>query len=145
MVTITDNDNNVIATVDFSAKDVHVGDAAQLQLGSSLRYEVIKNLYFKLRYTYFGKNYANFDPITLVGANKDRESWQMPSYALLDLNFGYEMKLWKLKTTINGGFMNILNAVYITDAQNGANFDGATSTVFVGMGRRFNVGLKVMF
>jgi outer membrane receptor protein involved in Fe transport len=41
--------------------------------------------------------------------------------------------------------MNILDAVYITDAQNGVNFNGATSTVFVGMGRRFNVGLKVTF
>jgi len=41
--------------------------------------------------------------------------------------------------------MNIANTIYISDAQNGANFNGATSTVFVGMGRRFSMGLKVGF
>ncbi len=145
VVNIVDNDNNIVATVDFSAKDVHVGDAAQLQLGSSLRYEIIKNLYVKLRYTYFDKNYANFDPLGLTGVNKDRESWKMPSYGLMDFNFGYDFKYKKLKMTLNGGIMNVLNAVYITDAQNGASFDATTTTVFVGMGRRFSMGLKVGF
>jgi hypothetical protein len=144
VVTILDADNNIVGVVDFSAKDVHVGDAAQIQLGASVRYEIIKGLYAKLRFTYFDKNYANFDPVGLVGLNKDRESWKMPSYGLLDFNFGYEMKfIKKLNVTLNGGVMNILNTVYITDAQNGAGFDAATSNVFVGMGRRFNVGLKV--
>lgn len=144
IVTIYDQDNNIVGQVDFSAEDVHVGDAAQIQLGGSLRYEIIKGLYAKLRYTYFDKNYANFDPVGLVGLNKDRESWKMPSYGLLDFNFGYEMKfIKKLNVTLSGGVMNVLNTIYISDAQNGAGFDAATSTVFVGMGRRFNIGLKV--
>jgi hypothetical protein len=144
IVTILDQDNNVVGQVDFSAKDVHVGDAAQVQLGASVRYEIIKGLYAKLRFTYFDKNYANFDPVGLIGVNKDRESWLMPSYSLLDFNFGYEMKfIKKLNITLNGGVMNILNTIYISDAQNGAGFDAATSNVFVGMGRRYNVGLKV--
>jgi outer membrane receptor protein involved in Fe transport len=143
IVTITDNDNNIVATVDFSAKDVHVGDAAQLQFGGAFRYEINKNLYLKLRYTYFDKNYANFDPLALTGVNKDRESWKMPSYGLMDFNFGYDLKVWKCNLTINGGVMNILNSIYMTDAQNGLGFDGATANVFVGMGRRFNLGLKL--
>lgn len=143
VVQVSDQDNNVVATVDFSAKNVHVGDAAQLQLGSSLRYEPIKNMYVKLRYTFFGNNYANFDPLQLTGVNKDRESWKSPSYGLLDFNMGYDFKAWKLKMTLNAGVMNIMNAVYISDAQNGLGFDGATASVFVGMGRRFNLGLKV--
>jgi hypothetical protein len=35
--------------------------------------------------------------------------------------------------------------VYITDAQNGPGFDARTANVFVGMGRRFNIGLKIGF
>jgi outer membrane cobalamin receptor len=146
IVTIVDQDNNIIAQVDFSAKDVHVGDAAQVQLGGSLRFEIKKDFYVKLRYTYFDKNYANFDPVGLVGANKDRESWMMPSYGLLDFNFGYEIKVFKKYfATLSGGVMNVLNEVYITDAQNGLGFDARTANVFVGMGRRFNVGLKIGF
>ena len=145
LVNIVDNDNIIVTSFYFGADNVHVGDAAQVQLGTSLRYEIIKNLYFKLRFTYFDKNYANFDPLALTGKNINRESWKMPSYGLLDLNFGYDMKYNKMNFTITGGIMNIANTFYISDAQNGANFNGASSTVFVGMGRRFSMGLKVGF
>ncbi len=145
IVQIVDNDGNIVETLDFSAKNVHVGDAAQVQLGGSVRYEIIKNLYLKVRYTYFGKNYANFDPTALVGANKDRESWQMPNYSLVDFNFGYDLSFAKYRMTISGGLMNALNAFYITDAQNGLGFNASSATVFVGMGRRFNVGVKIGF
>ncbi|TSJ42470.1 TonB-dependent receptor [Fluviicola chungangensis] len=142
-VYIVDNNGVQVDSVDFSAKNVHVGDAAQLQIGGSVRYEIIKDLYVKLRYTYFGRNFANFDPLALVGPNKDRESWQMPSYGLLDFNLGYTFRVSKVYFTVNGGVMNILDKIYITDSQNGANFDANTATVFVGMGRRFNLGLKI--
>ena len=145
LVNIIDNDNVIVTSFYFGADNVHVGDAAQVQLGTSLRYEIIKNLYVKLRFTYFDKNYANFDPLALTGKNINRESWKMPSYGLLDLNFGYDMKYNKMNFTFTGGIMNIANTIYISDAQNGANFNGATSTVFVGMGRRFSLGLKVGF
>jgi outer membrane receptor protein involved in Fe transport len=98
-----------------------------------------------LRYTYFAKNYANFDPLTLTGTDKDRESWKMPNYGLLDFNLGYEIMVSKVRLTINGGIMNVLNEIYISDAQNGLNFNAETATVFVGMGRRYSLGLKVGF
>ncbi len=142
---IINSDGDIVGVIDFSAKNVHVGDAAQVQLGGSIRYEIIKKLYVKVRYTYFAKNYANFDPSKLTGADKDRESWKMPNYGLLDVNFGYEFMVSKLKFTFTGGVMNVINSIYITDAQNGANFNAASSSVFVGMGRRFTCGLKVGF
>jgi outer membrane cobalamin receptor len=145
LVNIVDNDNILVTSFYFGADNVHVGDAAQVQLGTSLRYEIIKNLYVKLRFTYFDKNFANFDPLALTGKNINRESWKMPSYGLLDLNFGYDITYEKMNFTFTGGMMNIANTIYISDAQNGANFNGATSTVFVGMGRRFSMGLKVGF
>ncbi|MDQ3046271.1 MAG: TonB-dependent receptor [Bacteroidota bacterium] len=144
-VYVTNEDGIVQDSVDFSAKNVHVGDAAQIQVGGSIRYEIIKNLYIKPRYTYFGKNYANFDPILLTGENKDRESWKMPGYGLLDIHAGYEFNYWKLKFSLSAGVVNVFNATYITDAQNGIKFDATTATVFVGMGRRYNVGLLIAF
>jgi hypothetical protein len=42
-------------------------------------------------------------------------------------------------------FLFFLGFSSLSFAQNGANFNGATSTVFVGMGRRFSLGLKVGF
>lgn len=152
---ITDEGGNIVETIDFSAKNVHVGDAAQTQLVGSLRYTLLKNLFIKPRFTYFAKNYSNFDPKTLtddpaVGYNKDRDSWRMPNYGLVDLFLGYNFDYQKMKFGISAGVINVLNAIYITDAQNNGdlttqNFDATSATVYMGMGRRFNIGLKIGF
>lgn len=142
-------------TIQFSAQGVHVGDAAQIQLGGSVRYEVVKNFYVKARYTYFTKNYSKYNLLDLQvtylssGAvktdNRDRESWKMPDYGLLDLFAGYNFKYWKLRFNISAGVTNVLNTVYISDALNNYSFDATTATGFIGMGTRFNAGLKITF
>jgi hypothetical protein len=142
-------------TIKFSAKGIHVGDAAQIQLGGSIRYEIVKNLYLKARYTYFTKNYSNFNLLeldvdynlngTVKQDNRDRESWKMPAYGLLDLNAGYDFKLWKLNCTFSVGVMNVFNKTYISDAQNGINFDATTTLVHIGPGTRFNTALRIAF
>jgi hypothetical protein len=144
-VYVTNEDGVIQDSVDFSAKNVHVGDAAQYQYAGSIRYEPIKGLYVKARYTYFTKNYANFDPISLVDKNKDRESWRIPSYGLLDFYAGYDIKVWKLKLGFTLGVMNVLDTKYITDAQNGADFGAQTALVYMGMGRRINASLRIGF
>jgi len=142
---ITDEAGIIQDSVDFSAKNVHVGDAAQLQLGSSIRYEIIKNLYFKPRFMYFGKHYSNFDPTTLKSTNRDRESWKMPGYGLLDVFVGYDHKVGKIKLGLTVGVTNVLDKVYITDGQNGTAFNATTALVYMGMGRRVTLGLRIGF
>jgi iron complex outermembrane recepter protein len=146
---VTDEAGIIRDSVNFSAKNVHVGDAAQTQLGGALRYELLKHLYIKPRYMFFGRHYANFDPSTLTGATADKESWKMPSYGLFDLFIGYDIKYWKMKFSITTGISNVLNTVYITDGQNNmggqVNFDANSALVYMGMGRRFNLGLKIGF
>ena len=53
-----------------------------------------------------------------------------------------------------GGFKtinvtNVLNTFYISDAQNNGygaqTFDANAATVFIGMGRQFNFGVKLTF
>jgi iron complex outermembrane recepter protein len=149
-------------TINYSAKGVHLGDAAQTQLGAAIRWEPFTGFYVKPRYTYFGRNYANFDPIVLtpvynnsyvqVGDNSNRESWRMPGYGLLDLNFGYEFRQVISKEenrTIRMGLTfnitNVLNTVYLTDATNGLSFDANSALVHMGMGRRWTTGLRISF
>jgi hypothetical protein len=150
-----DNDGNIADTLSPQAKGVHVGDAAQVQAAFSVRYEPFKRFYFKPRITYFGKNYANLDPLNLlqiydgagnvVGDNRNRESWKMPSYYYIELHAGYQFKFAKVNFTLNGSVINLLNQVYITDGINGVNFDASTAQVYVAQGLRFNLGLKAAF
>lgn len=142
-------------TLQFSAQGVHVGDAAQIQVGGSVRYEPIKNLYFKVRYTYFAKNYSKYNLLDLQATyypsgaiktdNRDRESWKMPNYSLVDVFAGYNFKYWKLRFNVNAGITNLFDVMYISDALNNYSFDANTATGFIGMGSRFNLGLKITY
>ncbi len=149
-------------TITYSAKNIHIGDAAQTQLGGSCRWEPLKGFYLTTRYTYFARHYANFDPIaltklmnangTVYSDNRDRESWKMPSYGLLDFYGGYEIReeFAKEKTkvvyiTFGIAVNNVLNTVYISDGQNGSDFSAATALVYMGMGRRWTASMRFSF
>lgn len=148
VITIYDPNGDPVTDIDYDAKGIHVGDAAQTQLGGAVRFMPFKGFYLKPRYTYFGNNYAFFYPTDLVKDNKGRESWKMPNYGLMDLNAGYSFPFGAFKLNIYATINNLLNTVYISDAQNngiGGNFDATSSTVFFGMGRTYVFGTKLTF
>jgi len=138
-----------IDSIDFDARNVHIGNAAQIQLSNAFRWTIYKGFYIKPRCTYFAKNFANFDPSGLKAVNAGKDSWHMPDYAVLDFNAGYEMKYEGLKLNLTLSVNNALNSVYISDAQNNAfsaqNFDANSASVFFGQGRTYVMGLKVTF
>jgi iron complex outermembrane recepter protein len=142
-------------TYEFDPTGVHVGDAAQTQVSGSLRYQFKRGSYISARSTYFGRNYANFNPEDLKGLNARRESWQAPDYILTDLNFGYVVKK-KGEPTINlrASILNLFNKTYIADARNNdtagnvtgsVNFDATSATVFFGLARHWVVSMEVDF
>ena len=148
---IDDFGNELIST--FDAEGVHVGDAAQTQYGLSFRYQPNSNSYFKLRGTYFDDYYSDFDPLSLNGENAGRESWKIPSYQLVDLHAGYKFNLTpKNKLDIKCSILNLFDKTYISDAQNNdpynadyQDFDAKSSGVFFGLGRRYNISIKINF
>ena len=150
---IKDDLGNTVQTVEFDAKGVHVGDAAQLQFGGSVKYNFVKNFYIKLQSLYFGNYYADFDPLSLQDLNKGHDSWKIPAYTLIDINAGYNFELWKTNMRLNFNIKNLLDTDYISDAVNNdqylANnpktFDAKSSTVFMGLGRMYSASIKVKF
>lgn len=153
--TILDNDGNVLSEQKFDPRGIKVGDAAQITFAASARYTPIKNLYIKPQFNYFGKNYANFSPdgltvsqTTGVAINSGRQSWRMPDYYFLDINTGYSFKVWKIKMDARASVINVLNTFYVSDAQNNqqfGDFNAASATVNVGMGRRWQLSLVATF
>lgn len=139
-------------TTIFDPRGVHVGDAAQLQLGGHIRYEPIKGLYFKFKGTYFGNNYADFQPEDLkVGlGNEGRESWKLPNYAVFSFHTGYRLPIKKVRMDLRLNIQNLFNAVYVTDARNNDpfvsstnDFDANSASVFFGQGRRWSTSLRI--
>lgn len=134
---------------EFDARGVHVGDAAQTQIGGMVRYSPIKGLYIKVRGTYFGRNYADFTPESLRGATAQRESWLMPDYFLMDFHSGYNFKFKGVRMSARFNVLNLLDAFYISDARNNDgfvqtynDFDAKSASVYFGMGRRWNASLN---
>ncbi|MDY0281788.1 MAG: TonB-dependent receptor, partial [Salinivirgaceae bacterium] len=148
-----------VTAINYDAKGVHVGDAAQTQIGGSVRYYPIKDLFMQARATYFARNFANFNPESLQKTTeydyRGRESWLMPSYGLVDVSIGYSFQIYeKYKAGINFNVLNLFDTMYITDATNndsnleigGQNtFDGRAAGIYMGMGRRFNLSFRVFF
>lgn len=139
-----------IKTDTIAVNGVHISDAAQFQVSGGIKVKPIDNLYIKGQITYFDNNYAYFQPLTLQMANKNRDSWRIPSYYLFDLHAGYTIKLKKLDISLRASVLNVLDAWYISDATNNAvsgsqNFDATSATVFMGMGRRWTAGIGFKF
>ena len=148
------DDNNQLIGLDyFDASGVHVGDAAQLQLGSSLRYQFNKNAYVKLKAMRFDNHYADFNPFDLQGEDVGRDSWKTPAYSLIDFHGGYRFRYAGMHFDFKINVLNVLNTIYISDALNNDsyisgnkfNFDAASASVFMGMGRRLTSSLKISF
>jgi iron complex outermembrane receptor protein len=148
IISIVSEDGALVDEINYDANGVHVGDAAQTQIGGAVRFMPIKGLYIKPRYTYFDRYYANFLATDLQDNNKGKESWKVPGYGLFDFNAGYEMSFGVFRLNIYGTVNNVLNTLYISDAQNNGaagNFDATSATVFFGVGRTFVVGTKLTF
>ncbi|MCK4745454.1 MAG: TonB-dependent receptor plug domain-containing protein, partial [Bacteroidales bacterium] len=156
---LDEGSNDLVNKVlDFDARGIHVGDAAQTQLGSTIRYEPFKGLYINLRQTYFGKYFSNFTPEATTDADGNvHDSWVIPSFNLFDIHTGYSFGIQaieNLRFSLRFSMLNVLNTNYIWDATNNdpyspysefQDFDARSATVFFGMGRRFTTSLRITF
>ncbi len=149
-------DNNQPANkISFDATGIHVGDAAQTQLGASLRYEPVRNVYLEGNITYFDKYYSNFQPEDCTDElGNPVDSWIIPAYSMVNFHAGYRFrinKLDKLGFSLRVNVLNVLNTVYISDATNNDSyiqnpyntFDARSASVFMGAPRQFTASLKV--
>ncbi len=130
----------------YSAKGVHVGNAAQQQASLGVRFMPFKGFYIKPRVTRFDKNYASFTAVDLSGSNVNKDSWKLPSYTLLDLNIGYEVPIkGVIKVNLYATVNNLLNTMYINEAQGNGGFNATYALVYFGVGRTFVFGTKLTF
>lgn len=157
LILYSEKDDSPVDTVSFDARGIHVGDAAQTQLGAKLTYKPIKRLYLSARYSYNTRYYSDFSPEECTDDNGNpMDPWRIPDYSLVDLNFGYGFKPFKDKKyyiNINGNITNLFNTVYISDATNNSTYiqktyldnDAKSAEVFFGAPRRYVLTLELKF
>jgi len=134
-------------TNEFNAylKDVHVGNSAQMSAALAISYEVLPKLRISADYLYYGDHYADFDATKRNDGNFIGDSWEMPEVGIVDLGFNYRFKIAGLNASIYGNMHNLLDAEYVSKAQDGLSHSSSDALVYYGFGRNWSTGLKVKF
>ncbi len=140
------NQNPVGDPINVYIKDLKVGDAAQTTASLGVNYEIIKGVKVSADYTYFDKLYADFDPEDRDKASESGvNSWQLPSFGLVDLGLRWKFNIKSLDATLNANVNNVFGTEYVSDALDGSGHNAQTAGVYYGAGRTFTVGTKIKF
>jgi outer membrane cobalamin receptor len=145
--TLYDSDRNLLSSENTAYIDgVHVGNSAQTSASLGISWECLPGLKIGGDWTYFGKNYADYDPSYRTSSNGAGDVWKLPNYSTVDLQASYRIKVadkinLSFFTTVN----NLLNTKYIADATDGSSHDASTALVYYGFGTTWSAGVKVSF
>jgi outer membrane receptor for ferrienterochelin and colicin len=142
-VQIFDEEQNLIDTVNLFIEDLHVGDAAQTTLAIGANYKFTEKTRLTIDYNYFDNLYADYDPSSRGSVAPD--AWEVPAYGIFDTAMSHGFKFGPFDATLTARVNNILDTRYISDAQDGADSNSQTASVYYGFGRTFSVGAKVKF
>lgn len=143
--TLYDESRNPMGTYNAYIKGIHVGNSAQITSSLGVDYEVLPNLKIGADGNYFGKNFADFNPVNRTNADDRSDAWQMPNSLIFDINANYRFKIASLDATIYGNVHNLFNTEYIHDATDGSKHDAFTSVVYFGYGRTWSAGIRIRF
>jgi len=123
---IFDINNNLVGTTEVYANGLKVGDAPQTQMGVFLKSMI-------------------FNPTNRSSLNDRQQSFQLPSYHMVDIHFGYSYKLFNNQAFIGVSSYNLFNTNYIMRGQDGSNHDLDTFLGYWGFERTFNIQFKLKF
>jgi outer membrane cobalamin receptor len=134
--------------MNVNLKGIHVGNSAQTTAAIGVKYEMLKGFNIGLDGNYFGRNYANFSIAGTGSGISDlnfEQPWVIPEAMIFDLNTSYRFKIGTFDATFIGNINNLLDAEYISDANDGSGHNWETAQVFYGFGRTFSGTLKIKF
>ncbi len=134
----------LLRTITVDAKGLKVNDAAQTTYALGLNYKALEKSSIFLDYNYAGDLYAKFD--FSLGTTDRLDTWELPSYHLVDLGFNHGFDIGGLDATLSGKMNNIFDVEYISDAfDDGDQHLASGAKVYYGAGRTFSLGLKINF
>mgnify|MGYP005839680815 CR=1 FL=1 len=141
-------------TARYYVKDLKVGNSPQTQLTLSTTVMPMEGLSAQLVLKRYMDFYADWDPFSREDPNDRTQSWQVPSYNLVDLHASYRLPFtWnKVNLTITGHVFNLLDTMYLQDAVDNSQYnsfdqdhDADDAEVFFGTPRTWNVGLSLSY
>ena len=140
-----EEDPEAVGNFQVYAGGLKVGDAAQKTLALSAALFPARGFYASLGLRRFMDHYARFDPANRTDPGDRRQSWKAPDYNLVDLHASYRLPgdvFGDGRTRLRLHVFNLLDELYVSDADDGEDHDAASARVFLGLPRRWNISLS---
>lgn len=143
-----------------------IGDAPQSQFVFGASVFPIEGLKGQLVFKYFDDFYADYDPTSRTDRSDRKQSWKVPAYSLLDFHGSYKLPIdiSGIELKLNMHVFNILDELYVSDAADNSRYnsyqhidpssgkkvirnphDADAADVFMGLPRRFNIGISLSY
>lgn len=141
-------------TASYFVKDLKVGNSPQTQLTLSTSVMPMDGLTAQLVVKHYQDFYADWDPFSRQDPTDRTQSWEVPSYNLVDLHASYLLPFnWnQVNLTVFAHVFNLLDTNYIQDAVDNSQYnsfdqdhDADDAEVFFGNPRTWNVGLSIAY
>jgi len=140
----------------YYIKDLKVGDQPQTSIVFGATLYPVKGMSFQIMFSMYSNMYANWSPTSRTDIDDRGQSWQTPSYNLLDLHFNYVLpvNLGGTTFTLFAHAFNLLDTIYIQDAVDNSNYNGIKGApshsaqraeVFFGIPQSYNAGITIAF
>ncbi|WP_317040256.1 TonB-dependent receptor [Flavobacterium frigoris] len=149
VITVRDEDRNILSSANVDVDGGKVGDAAQTTLGLGAKYEILPRFSVDADWRNYSKLYSN------VGAVKN--NLELPSYDVVDSGLSYKILTGSNKQ--NSVFLrlnvnNVFDEVYISELASAITANPGDTTVrglnsdnrgFYGYGRTWNFSVRYNF
>jgi len=138
----------------FYVKDLKSGDAPQTQFVLVGSLYPVYGMQAQVIFRHYSNHYANWDPLSRTDPDDRTQSWQAPSYGVVDFHASYDLpfKVGGIGLQLSAHVFNVLDAVYIQDATDNSRYnawdndhDADDAEVFFGLPRSWNVGLTFKY
>ena len=127
----------------ISCDGLHVGDAPQTQMGAQLDAKLHGGFYIHAGWQFNARMYADFEPSSRT-PNDKADSYEFPSYHLLDATFGWEGALTNdIRINLFATGRNLLDSKYIERGTDGKTHDLDSFTGYWGAARTMSFGFRL--
>jgi len=152
------SDPSTVVEYTYAIKDLKIGDAPQFQVATSVTFFWPVGLQTELTWRFYDDYYSLFDPFSRTDPDDRTQSWQIPSYNLVDLHVSYNVpgKISGMDVTVFGHVFNLFNELYVQEATDNSLFNGykvngeyfephsaSSAEVYVGFPTTFNAGFRI--
>lgn len=125
---------------------LHVGDAPQTQLGAQLDARIPGGFYVHAGWQFNARMYADFEPSSRTSIDDTADSYQFPSYHLVDATIGWEGEIANgIRANVFATGRNLLDETYIERGTDGKSHDIDTFSGYWGAARTVSLGFRLSF